>query len=56
MAQGKSVKKSRAKKSKKSSIRLKETQDETDRAFASTRPPSALREEMDLLDFEKVKR
>jgi hypothetical protein len=53
MAQGKSVKKSRAKKSKKSSIRLKETQDETDRAFASTRPPSALRQEMDFAGFRE---
>jgi hypothetical protein len=53
MAQRKSVKKSPAKKSKKSSIRLKETQDETDRAIASTRSPSELRQEMDFAGFRE---
>jgi hypothetical protein len=53
MAQGKSVKKSRAKKSKKSSIRLKETQDETDRVFAFTHRPSELRQEMDFAGFRE---
>jgi hypothetical protein len=42
-----------ARRNQQSLIRLKQTQDKTDCAFAFTRPPSALRQEMDFAGFRE---